>query len=155
MVAEETISSSFAFQIGKLGQYATQRFAEEIAPLGLRPRHCGVLAMLKSDHPDQLSIARALNVSNSVVVNMLDELEDLGAVRRVRETADRRRHRIELTDHGRDLSAKAGRIANELDDELLASLTAVQLRRMREAVRALATSHGLPGGTAGTTHSGL
>ncbi len=54
----------------------------------------------------------ALGVSNSVVVNMLDELEELGAVRRVRETADRRRHRIELTDHSRELFRKAARIAH-------------------------------------------
>lgn len=144
--AEEAVSSSFAFLIGKLGQFANHRFAEEIASLGLRPRHCGVLAMLQSEHPSQLAIAQALKVSNSVVVNMLDELEDLGAVRRVRETADRRRHRIEITEHGRDLSTKAARIVHQLDDELLAPLSATQRDGLRAALRALAAGHGLPGG---------
>jgi len=123
MAAEETVSGSFAFLIGKLGQFATQRFAEQIAPLGLLPRHCGVLAMLQRADSAQLNIAAALRVSNSVVVNMLDELEDLGAVRRVRETTDRRRHRIDLTDRGRDLAAKAATIARDLDAELLAPLS--------------------------------
>lgn len=146
MSAEESVSSSFAFLFGKLGQFATQRFAEQIAPLGLRPRHCGVLALLRADHPSQLTIAGALGVSNSVVVNMLDELEDLGAAHRVRETADRRRHRVELTDHGRALLRKAARIANRLDEELLAPLTAAQVGALRDSLRALAAEHGIPGG---------
>ncbi|MDQ3054946.1 MAG: MarR family transcriptional regulator [Actinomycetota bacterium] len=79
--------------------------------------------MLQGDQLAQLDIASALDVSNSVVVNMLDELEDLGAVRRVRETTDRRRHRIDLTDRGRDLAAKAATIARDLDAELLAPLS--------------------------------
>ncbi|MCW2631213.1 MAG: putative MarR family transcriptional regulator [Pseudonocardia sp.] len=146
MSAEENLTSSFAFQLSKLGQYATDRFAERIAPLGLRPRHCGVLAVLQAGQPAQLDIASALGVSNSVVVNMLDELEDLGAVRRVRETEDRRRQRVELTAHGRTLAGKAARLAHELDTDLLASLGYAQATTLREAFRALAKQHGLPGG---------
>lgn len=136
-------SSSFAFLLGKAGQFATQRFADQIAPLGLRPRHCGVLAMLQADLPAQLTIATALGVSNSVVVNMLDELEELGAVRRLRDPADRRRHQIELTDLGRELAGKAARIAKQLDDELLAPLDTGQRTALREALRGLAAGHGL------------
>lgn len=154
MAAEETVSGSFAFLIGKLGQFATQRFAEEIAPLGLRPRHCGLLAMLVGENSAQLNIATALKVSNSVVVNMLDELEELGAVRRVREV-DRRRHRIELTEHGRALAAKAARIANDLDEELLAPLTRPQIVALRKSLGSLASGHGVPGATATTSHGGL
>jgi len=154
MAAEETVSGSFAFLIGKLGQFATQRFAEQIAPLGLRPRHCGVLAMLQRADSAQLNIAAALRVSNSVVVNMLDELEELGAVRRVREV-DRRRHRIELTDHGRTLASEAARISHQLDEELLAPLTAAQVPALRKALASLAAAHGLPGGRRAPTHGGL
>lgn len=146
MAAEETFTSSFAFQVGKLGQYATDRFAERIAPLGLRPRHCGVLGVLRASQPAQLDLASALGVSNSVVVNMLDELEDLGAVRRVRETEDRRRQRVELTDHGRTLARKATWLAHELDEDLLASLDDALAATLREALRTLAKEHGLPGG---------
>jgi DNA-binding MarR family transcriptional regulator len=146
MPAEENLTNSFAFQLSKLGQYATDRFAERIAPLGLRPRHCGVLGVLQAGQPAQLDIASALGVSNSVVVNMLDELEDLGAVRRVRETEDRRRQRVELTAHGRTLARKATRLAYELDKDLLASLDDAQATMLREGFRALAKEHGLPGG---------
>lgn len=146
MPAEESLTSSFAFLLGKLGQVATDRFAQQIAPLGLRPRHCGVLAVVGSGRPAQLDIAAALGVSHSVVVNMLDELEALGAVRRVRETVDRRRQRVELTDHGRTLAVTAARLAHQLDADLLAPLDATQTTALRDALRTLAAHHGLPGG---------
>jgi len=146
MSAEDTFTSSFAFQVGKLGQFATDRFAERVAPLGLRPRHCGVLGVLRAGQPAQLDLASALGVSNSVVVNMLDELEELGAVRRVRETEDRRRQRVKLTALGRTLARKATRLAHELDRDLLASLDDAQTATLRDAFRALAKEHGLPGG---------
>lgn len=146
MPAEESLTSTCAFLLGKVGQFATDRFAERIAPLGLRPRLCGVLGVLRAGQPAQLDLASALGVSNSVVVNMLDELEELGAVRRVRETDDRRRQRVELTDHGRTLARTATRLAHELDVDLLASLDATQTAALRDALRGLAKEHGLPGG---------
>jgi len=68
-----------SFLIGKLGQFATQRLPGLIAPLGLRPRHCGVLELLRAGNPAQLTIASTMGVSDGVVVNILDELADLEA----------------------------------------------------------------------------
>jgi len=76
---------------------------------------------------------------------MLDELEDLGAVRRVRETADRRRQRVEVTEHGRALARKVARLAHQLDKNLLAPLDAIQAAALHDALRSLAEHHGLPG----------
>lgn len=149
MAAEAGTASTFAFAVSKLGQHASARFVELLAPLGLRPRHLGVLEMLRADQPAvqaQHTIATAMRVSNSVVVNMLDELEELGAVRRVRESTDRRRQRVELTDHGRALARQAAQLADQLDAELLAPLTATQTAALRGALRTLAVHHGIAGG---------
>ena len=72
-----------------------------------------------------------------------DILEDLGAVRRLRDPVDRRRHQVELTDLGRGLAGKAARIAKKLDEELLAPLDADQRAALRETLRGLAAGHGL------------
>ncbi len=146
MPLEEPIASTFAFALSKLGQFASDRFAERLAPLGLRPRHCRVLELARTDSPVQLDIASAMGVSPSVVVTMLDELEDIGAVRRVRETADRRRQRVELTQRGQTLLRKARLLANQLDDELLASLSPAQRATLRDELHGLATKLELPGG---------
>lgn len=149
MPAERRSASTFTFAVSKLGQHARARYAELLTPLGLRPRHCGVLEMLRADQPAveaQHTIARAMGVSNSVVVNMLDELEELGAVRRVRETTDRRRQRVELTDQGRALAREAMQLARQLDKELLAPLTPGQAAALEKTLQKMAVHHGLPDG---------
>lgn len=145
MTVQQPLTTSLAFQLGKLGQLATARFARKIAPLGLRPRHCGVLDLLQDEQTSQLAIANTLGVSNSVVVNMLDELEEIGAVRRAREPADRRRHRVELTEHGIELSRKATALAHQVDKELLADLSDAQAASLRRTIGALALTQGVPG----------
>ncbi|MFG1678524.1 MarR family winged helix-turn-helix transcriptional regulator [Nonomuraea sp. NPDC049269] len=90
MTVEGSLINTVGFLLGKLGQQANGQFADRLAPLGLRPRHCAVLEFLSGGPRAQLELAKAVGVTASVVVDMLDELEKLGAVRRVRDTADRR-----------------------------------------------------------------
>src|SRR4051794_33087178 len=86
VTAQDSIRDRIVFLVSKLGQVAAGRFADRLAPLGLRPRHCAVLELLAPAPMTQLQLARGIGVTPSVVVNMLDELEKLGAVRRVRDT---------------------------------------------------------------------
>lgn len=146
---QESVTETVVFLLGKLGQAATTRFADALAPLGLRPRHCGVLELLAGGPVAQLDLSRSLGVTPSVIVDMLDELEALGAIRRIRDTADRRRQLIELTPEGRELGRQAAALARRADAELLGTLDAGQTATLREALGHLATAHGLPGSTRG------
>ncbi len=134
------MTGTVSYLLGKLGRHATGRFAARLAPLGLRPRHCGVLELLAPGPRAQLDLADALGVTPAVVVDMLDELERLGAVRRVRDTADRRRHLIELTREGGRLRAQAISLARETDAELLATLDPAVATALRHALQGLATT---------------
>ncbi|GAA3146561.1 MarR family winged helix-turn-helix transcriptional regulator [Nonomuraea roseoviolacea] len=141
------VTDSLAFLLSKLGQATAERFADRLAPLGLRPRHCAVLQLLEAAPLGQLALARTIGVTPSVVVDMLDELEGVGAVRRVRDTADRRRQLVELTDEGRELSRSAAKAAAQVDADLLGGLSPDQRGALREALTAIATTHDLlPGG---------
>ncbi len=146
MPVEDPIPSTFAFLVNKMGQFTNDRFAERVAPLGLRPRLCRVLELLNTGSPDQLTIASAMGVSHSVVVTMLDELETLGATRRVRQPPDRRRQHVELTGHGRALLRKTRRLARQLDHDLLAPVDPDQAAALRNTLRSLASEHNLPHG---------
>jgi DNA-binding MarR family transcriptional regulator len=143
MSPQVSVTDSTAFLLGKLGQMATARFADHLAPLGLRPRHCGVLELLGRGPMTQLDLARNLTVTPSVVVDMLDELEALNAVRRVRDTTDRRRQLVELTPNGRALIRRAARLAHQTDVELLHPLDPTQTEALRNALEHLATSHAI------------
>lgn len=140
------MTGTVAFQLGKLGQMATGRFADRLAPYGLRPRHCAVLELLAARAKAQLELARAIGVTPSVVVDMLDELEKLDALRRVRDTADRRRQLIELTAEGQKLRRTAARLARETDEELLGSLTAEEATALRRVLGRIASVSGVPAG---------
>jgi DNA-binding MarR family transcriptional regulator len=126
------VAGSVSFQLLRLGQVAGHRFVDLLAPLGLRPRHCSVLELLRAGPLAQLELARRVGVAPSVVVDMVDELQELHAVARVRDAADRRRQYVQLTGHGRDLLRRAGNAARTLDADLLRELDSTQ----REALRA-------------------
>ena len=147
MPSQESVTDSLTFLLSKVGQVAAGRFAEQLAPLGLRPRHCAVLELLAAEPHGQLALARTIGVTPSVVVDMLDELEALGAVRRVRDTVDRRRQVIEITDEGRDLSRSAARVAGQVDVDVLGALDPAHLGELRKALARVAAAHRiLPGG---------
>jgi DNA-binding MarR family transcriptional regulator len=130
-----------SYALVRLGHLANRRFAERLAGLGLRPRQLGLLDVLEAGPLSQLELAGALGVTPSVVVDMVDELEALDAVRRVRDTHDRRRQNLQLTRRGRSLGARALRLADQLDAELLAPLDDQQAGHLRAAIAQLAASH--------------
>jgi DNA-binding MarR family transcriptional regulator len=144
VAAQESVASSVTFLLGKLAGVSTGRFAERIAEFGLRPRHCGVLERLAAAPATQLDLARALGVTPSVVVDMLDELESLDAVRRNRDPADRRRQIVDLTPSGRALIAKAAHAARQVDAELLTNLDPTRRADLLLTLRQLAQENGFP-----------
>jgi DNA-binding MarR family transcriptional regulator len=141
MSSQESVADTVVFLLGKLGAVASGRFAERLAVAGLRPRHCGVLELLGRAPMAQLDLARSLSVAPSVVVDMLDELEALNAVRRVRDSADRRRQLVELTVEGRALTHRAARLAHRADVDFLQPLDPSQTASLRDALEHLVAAH--------------
>jgi DNA-binding MarR family transcriptional regulator len=139
---DESVANSVTFQLMRLGQLANHRFVDQLAPLGLRPRHCAVLELLRAGSMAQLELAHCLGVAPSVVVDMIDELQELHAVDRVRGTADRRRQFVELTAHGRSLTRRAANAARSLDADLLRGLDPGQDSGLRDGLRQVIDGHG-------------
>jgi DNA-binding MarR family transcriptional regulator len=141
--AEESLTDTVGFLLAKLGRRTNDRFAERLAPLGLRPRHCAVLELLSDGPRAQLELARTVGVTASVVVDMLDELGGLDAVRRVRDTADRRRQLIELTTSGRELRRQTLSLARQNDEELLSAIDPGDAAALRRTLSRIADATGL------------
>jgi DNA-binding MarR family transcriptional regulator len=136
---DDSVATTVTFQLVKLGQLANSRLVDLLAPLGLRPRHCGVLELLRAGPTAQLDLASGIGVAPSVIVDMIDELQDLGAVERVRGTVDRRRQFVGLTAHGRALIRRAATAARTLDADLLRDLDSEQCARLRTNLGRAAT----------------
>jgi len=78
-------------------------------------------------------LVESLGIDATNLVGVLNSLEDAGLIRRRRDRADRRRAIIELSTKGEQVLAKLDRALGEIDDEMLATLTASQ----REALSGL------------------
>lgn len=130
----DSVAGSVTFQLVKLGQLANSRLADLLAPLGLRPRHCGLLELLRNGPMAQLDLANGLGVAPSVIVDMIDELQGIGAVDRMRSRVDRRRQFVDLTTHGRTLTERAAMAARQLDADLLGDLNTEQCARLRSSL---------------------
>jgi DNA-binding MarR family transcriptional regulator len=116
--------NTVSYLVSKVGQESTSRFGDLLEPLGIRPRHCGMLAAIAAAPSlSQAGLAGVLSLVPSAIVTMVDELEAVGAVRRVSDPADRRRYAIELTDTGLTLLTRSAELAQQLDAQLLAGLT--------------------------------
>ncbi|HVV18043.1 MAG TPA: MarR family winged helix-turn-helix transcriptional regulator [Pseudonocardiaceae bacterium] len=139
---DDSVANSVTYQLLRLGQVANHRFVDQLAPLGLRPRHCAVLELLRGGPMPQLELAHCLGVAPSVVVDMIDELQDLHAVARVRSAQDRRRQFVELTPHGRGLVRRAANAARALDADLLRDLDTDQCAGLRAGLHQIVSEHG-------------
>lgn len=136
------LTSSLAFPLGVLGTTVTDLIAARLAPLGLRPKHAGLLALLASGGPlSQAEAAEVMGVAPSLMVNLADRLQELGAVTRERDPGDRRRQVLAITADGRALLKSCNGFAADIDADLTADLDPADAEVLR---RALAVMSGFP-----------
>src|SRR3954468_23186775 len=92
------LSRRAGFLLAQLGTHRHRRFAERLAPLGLHPRHFGILSHLgMNEGQSQQALSNALGIHRSAVVALVDDLEDRGVAERRRDPADRRAYTLYLT----------------------------------------------------------
>lgn len=121
---DDTILTAVCFRLGLLGARVTQDFSDRIERIGITHKQVGLLAVVAAGLAhSQRHIAARLHVTPSLVVSLVDQLIEAGAITRSRSSADRRVQVIELTDRGRELLAASMRVASELDAEFRASLS--------------------------------
>jgi len=72
----------------------------------------------------QQELAEVLCMDANNVVLLLNELEDLGHIARLRDPLDRRRHQVELTRQGLRALANAELAQETIEDEVLGALDA-------------------------------
>ncbi len=107
----------------RLAKQVYRRSTEEL--LGMHMRHLMALSYVRDhDGGPQQELAEALCMDANNVVLLLNELEDLGFVARRRDTADRRRHVVQLTPEGRTALEDAERSQEQIEDEVLQALDA-------------------------------
>jgi DNA-binding MarR family transcriptional regulator len=87
------------------------RHADQVlAKLGMQMRHFGALTTVAQIGPcPQQDLAHRLSVTETAIVQIVDDLQGQGLVERQRDPRDRRRYALRLTDDGRGRLTRARR----------------------------------------------
>ena len=122
--------------IGRTRKAMYEAFERELAPLGLTAAQALVLIVL-ADHPQATAAAmcRTLSHDAGAMTRLVDKLEDMGLVRRVREVRDRRSARLELTKEGGARHAQVRRVQVGMLNKMLSGFTKAEARTLEALLK--------------------
>ena len=107
----------------RFAQVIVSLMTHALEPYGLTPSQWGVMvAIIREPGTDQRRVAERQGIDANSASRLIDELEQLGLVRRVASPIDRRSNQLELTAAGRRLRAKAAVPVLAAQDSALACL---------------------------------
>jgi DNA-binding MarR family transcriptional regulator len=123
-VMEDRPTLALAFS----GHTAAAQIRRALAAYGFKPGHGNVLILLSDQGAtSQQSLAEALAIDPSVLVAVLNDLEVEGLIERRRDPADRRRHIVEITPHGKSRVADFEAALAAVEAVLFADLDAGEI----------------------------
>jgi len=132
-VADPLLTSA-GYLLLKAGTHFHALIDATLAELDLDGRQLLVLTFTGGEeHLSQQMLSVRLGLDPTIIVALVDELEDRGLVVRERDPEDRRRHRLHITAEGRKVQGAAVRAVARAEREFLAPLD----RSEREAPRRL------------------
>jgi DNA-binding MarR family transcriptional regulator len=137
---DRVITERVSFTLARLGRIAETELRQALAEMGLKFSHAHVLGLLaERESLSQQALLEELKVDPSVLVTVLNGLEDNGLVARRRHPADRRRHVVEISDRGTELVTQADSAVRAAEAELFAGLDEQELTELRRLLHRIKT----------------
>lgn len=128
-------------QLAFTSKAVSRAFNERLREAGGSVPSWLILSSIKGDAwRTQLDLARAVGIEGPTLTRHLDGLEEDGLVRRVRDAADRRAVKVELTDEGEQLFGRLRQAVIAFNRDLTAGLSEEELERARETLSRLETN---------------
>ena len=122
------LNDYLGFRLRRVHQQLSRGFSERATQYGLRTGAFSALAIIEANPGiSQTEMARIIDVDASIAVALIDSLKKRGYIRRKRDTEDKRRYSIELTEQGVEMLDSVFAIVQEIEDQALHSLTPTEL----------------------------
>jgi len=116
----------------KLSKVVYRRATED--SIGMRLKQLMALEQLRDNECEclQQGLAELLMLDANNCVLLLNELDDAGYIERRRDPQDRRRHIVEITPAGLEALAESERRLDDLEHEVLGSLSTAERRQLHD-----------------------
>jgi DNA-binding MarR family transcriptional regulator len=112
------------------------RTAEALDSIGLTPSLFALLNVIGAREGDiQQELGSVLGIDRSTMVSLIDQLESEGLAKRRPSPKDRRAREVAITPKGRRLLGRARGLLSEVEDEVLAGLSAKERRELMALLR--------------------
>ena len=122
--------------IGFTRKALVEAFDRDLAPLGLNTAQALVLMFLVDGSAGTASeVCRQLSHDPGAMTRLIDKLETMGLVRRVRGRDDRRSARLEITARGRQVHADITRVQIDMLNRALRGFSSAEARVLEGLLR--------------------
>jgi DNA-binding MarR family transcriptional regulator len=138
MTAADDVLRSPGYLLMKAGHHIGLELEAALAEIGLSGRELLLLSFVRA-HPDlsQQELSGRLGLDPTIVVGLVDALEQRGLLRRAKDPADRRRNVLSATDDGIGVHDAAIAAARRAEDVFLAPLDERQRAELATALRTM------------------
>lgn len=107
---------SLGYQVNHLARLLAHALGAQIAPLGVVPgQFAQLLALFEQDDLTQRELVERVRVEQATMANTLQRMQRDGLVHSLQDPADRRRTRVRLTEHARNLEGDLVTAAREVN----------------------------------------
>ena len=117
--------------IGFIRKALVETFDRDLAPLGLNTAQALVLMFLVDGRAGTAAeVCKQISHDPGAMTRLIDKLETMGLVRRVRAREDRRSARLEITARGRQVHADMTRVQIDMLNRALRGFSPVEARTL-------------------------
>jgi DNA-binding MarR family transcriptional regulator len=128
----DPVLTSAGYLLLKAGTQFHGIIDDALGALDLTARQFLVLTFAGGPEPlSQSELSARLGLDPTIVLGVIDALEERGAIRRTRDPADRRRSLLAITSSGRKLHTKASVAVAAAEREFLAPLAGADRKELR------------------------
>ncbi len=122
-MAQPALDRSFGFLLHDIARLLRKRYEQRARPLGLSRAQWQILAHLQRRQGiNQAGLAELLELEPITVARLVDRMEEAGLVERRNDPADRRAHRLYLTERAQPLLQRARALGDEVSHEAFVGL---------------------------------